>query len=75
VSRRQPHLGGGHLKGPDRIEDVKKLWDDITAILTAPFVGQVDLVHLFLIVGLVLLFAAAWVFILNHIRLAAAEVV
>lgn len=51
-----------------------QLWDDIVAILKAPFVGQLDLIHLFLIVGLVLLFAAAWVFILNHIRLAAEAV-
>lgn len=53
---------------------MKKLWDDIVAILKAPFVGQLDLTHLFLLVGVVLIFAAAWVFILNHIRLAASEV-
>jgi hypothetical protein len=53
---------------------MKKLFDDVTAILKAPFVGQLDLLHLFLIVGLVLIFAGAWVFILNHIKLAAAEV-
>lgn len=46
----------------------------MVAILKAPFVGQLDLAHLFLIVGLVLIFATAWAFILNHIRLAAQEV-
>lgn len=46
----------------------------MVALLKAPFVGQLDLLHLFLIVGLVLIFAAAWVFILNHIRLAASEI-
>lgn len=53
---------------------MKKLIDDVTAILKAPFVGQLDLLHLFLIVGLVLIFAGAWVFMLNHIKLAASEV-
>jgi hypothetical protein len=53
---------------------MRKLWDDILAILRAPFVGELDSLHLFLIVGLVLIFAAAWVFILRHVRLAATEV-
>lgn len=53
---------------------MRKLFDDVMAILKAPFVGQLDLLHLFLIVGLVLIFAAAWFFILNHIKLAASEV-
>jgi hypothetical protein len=53
---------------------MRKLYDDIVAMLRAPFVGQLDLLHLFLIVGLVLIFAAAWFFILNHIKIAAAEV-
>ena len=50
-----------------------QLWDDIKAILTAPFVGDLDLVHLFLLVGLVLVFIAAWVMVLGHIQSAAAE--
>jgi len=53
---------------------MKTLIDDVTAILKAPFVGELDLPHLFLLVGLVLIFATAWVFILGHIKLAAAEV-
>lgn len=54
---------------------MKKLFDDVTAILKAPFVGKLDLLHLFLIVGLVMIFAAAWGFILGHIKMAAAEAV
>lgn len=53
---------------------MKQLYDDIVAILKAPFVGQLDLLHLFLLVGLVLIFAAAWAFILNHIKIAGMEV-
>lgn len=49
--------------------------DDIRDIVRAPFVGSLDLKHLFLLVGLVLVFAAAWVFILEHIRTAALEVI
>jgi hypothetical protein len=54
---------------------MQALWEDITGILTAPFTQPLNLKTLFLIVGLVLIFAGAWFFILNHIRLAAAEVV
>lgn len=51
-----------------------KLWKDIVAIVRAPFIGELDLWHLFLLVGLVIIFAAVWAMLLNHIRLAAAEV-
>lgn len=54
---------------------MQNLINDVTAVLKAPFTGKLDLLHLFLIVGLVIIFAAAWVFILNHVKLAAAEVV
>ena len=54
---------------------MSKLWDDIANVLKAPFVGDLDLMQLFLLVGVVLLFATAWAFILYHLRLAAAEVV
>lgn len=52
-----------------------QLWNDIVAMLKAPFVGDLDLTHLFLLIGVVLLFIAAWVLILNHVRLAASEIV
>lgn len=54
---------------------MKKLWSEIQDILKAPFVGTLDLGHLFLLVGVVLLFAALWGLILNHVRLAAMEAV
>jgi hypothetical protein len=43
-------------------------------MLSAPFVGSLDLEHLFLLVGIVILFAAIWALILNHVRMAAEEV-
>lgn len=52
---------------------MKNLWDDIVNILKAPFVGDLDLIHLFLLVGVILVFIGAWVMILRHIRLAAME--
>jgi hypothetical protein len=54
---------------------MQKLIDDVMAMLSAPFGGKLDLVHLFLVVGLVIIFGAAWVFILRHIKMAAAELV
>lgn len=54
---------------------MQNLINDLTGFLRAPFSGPIDLKHLFLIVGLVMIFAAAWVFILNHVKLAAAEVI
>lgn len=47
------------------------LWSDLVAIIKAPFVGDLDLVHLFLLVGLVIVFVVAWFLILEHIRDAA----
>ena len=52
-----------------------QIWSDILAMLKAPFVGSLDLAHLFLLVGVVLVFVALWVLILNHVRLAAMEVI
>lgn len=52
---------------------MRKLWDDIIAMLEAPFVGELDLVHLFLLVGVVLVFAAMWAIILHYVRLTAME--
>lgn len=51
-----------------------QLFSDISDMLKAPFVGNLDLRHLFLLIGVVLLMIAAWALILNHVRLAAAEV-
>lgn len=54
---------------------MQKLWSDIQAILKAPLTEQLDTTHLFLLTGLVLVFIAAWLMILSHIRIAAQEVI
>lgn len=51
------------------------LLSDIQAILTAPLTENLDMVHLFLLVGLVLVCIAAWIIILGYIRAATIEVV
>lgn len=53
---------------------MSQLWTDVLGILKAPFAGDLDLISLFLVVGAVLIFALLWAFILNHVRLAGAEV-
>jgi hypothetical protein len=50
------------------------IWGAIKDTLTAPFVGELDLTHLFLLIGAILVFIAIWVLILNHIAIAAAEI-
>jgi hypothetical protein len=47
---------------------------DVRNFLTRPFVGQMDIVHLFLAVGLVIVFIGLWSLILFHIRAAAQEI-
>lgn len=49
---------------------MQQLWNDIKAILTTPFVGEVDSVQLFLLVGLVLVFIFCWAMVLRYIMLA-----
>ena len=51
------------------------LWDDVQAILAAPFAGPLDLKQLFLLVGVVLVFIAVWIFIIHSISATAAEMV
>lgn len=53
---------------------MKKLWNDIVAILKAPFVGQVDLIQLFLLTGIVIVFAGLWFVMLHNMRHIASEV-
>lgn len=43
-------------------------FDRLVEMLKAPFVGDLDLWHLFLLVGLVLIFAAVWAVILHRFR-------
>ena len=51
-----------------------QVWDDILAMLKAPFVGDLDLLHLFLLVGVVIVFAAIWAVIMHYITHIGAEV-
>lgn len=53
---------------------MKKLIDDVWGILKAPFVGQLDLVQLFLVTGVVIVFAGLWFIMLHHMRHLASEV-
>ena len=50
-----------------------KLAEEITKMVKAPFIGSLDLLDLFLLVGLVLVFITMWIFVLAHIRSAAME--
>lgn len=52
---------------------MKQLWDDIVNMLKTPFVGSLDLIHLFALVGIVLVFLAVWALILEHTRSIIAE--
>lgn len=52
-----------------------KIWADIQAILTHPVTDDLDMTHLFLLVGLILVMIAAWIFILKHIEAATIEVI
>lgn len=52
---------------------MKNAWNGIMDILRAPFVGELDLIHLFLLVGIVLIFAAIWAVVLHYVRLSTLE--
>lgn len=52
-----------------------ELIDNFVDMLKTPFIGELDFVHLFLLVGLVILCIIAWGFILRHIQMAASELV
>ena len=58
----------------DTASGVAKVWDDVFAMLKAPFVGELDLIHLFLLTGIVLVFLVAWGLILAHVKTIASEV-
>lgn len=44
---------------------------DIVEFLKSPFARDLDMLHLFLLVGIVLIFIVGWLMILNHIHIAA----
>lgn len=53
-----------------------KFWNDVKAVIAAPFGGdEIDMTHLFLLVGMILIFISAWLLILKHVRDAAMEIV
>ena len=54
---------------------MKQLWQDMMNILKAPLVGQLDTVHLFWLVGLVLVLIAAWLMIYKDLLSGAKEIV
>ena len=54
---------------------MQAMWNNVLAILKAPLTNDLDTTHLFLLTGLILVFIAAWIMILSHIRAAAMEVV
>ncbi len=54
---------------------MKNLLSNILATLKAPVAGELDTVHLFMLTGLVLVFIAAWIMILGHIRAATSEAI
>jgi len=51
------------------------LWNDILSMLQAPFVGDLDIIHLFLLIGFVLLAIAAWILIINSVQATARELI
>ena len=52
---------------------LKTTWGNVVALVEEPFVGDLDLIHLFLLVGVVLFFIALWAIILHYVRLSAME--
>jgi len=48
---------------------------NITDVVTEPLTEKLDLKHLFLLTGIVMIFTALWAFILAHIKSAAMEVI
>lgn len=52
---------------------LSKTWNGVMELVEEPFVGDLDLLHLFLLVGVVLFFIALWAIILHYVRLTAME--
>jgi hypothetical protein len=44
-----------------------KVWNDAMKLLKTPFVGSLDLVHLFFLVGVVLVSITLWAIIMAHV--------
>jgi hypothetical protein len=56
-------------------EDMKDATQQVASLVSAPFVGSIDLVQLFLLTGCVIVFAAVWFTILHHMARIAAETI
>lgn len=54
-------------------DPVKKLWQDILAMLHAPFAGELDIIHIVALTGIVIVAAIAWSFLLREIASTAEE--
>ncbi len=50
------------------------IFAEISSILKAPFTQPLDLMSLFLIVGLVIISAILWIMVLHYVELAASAV-
>ena len=53
---------------------MSNLLNDVLDLLKVPVAGNLDVKHLFLLIGLILVMVAAWIMILHHIRSAAEEI-
>ncbi len=45
-----------------------KIFQDIKDVAAAPFSEELDLWHLFLLIGIILVFIMAWLFVIAHMR-------
>lgn len=52
-----------------------KIIQDVKDVVSAPLSEKIDIKHLFLLTGLVMIFTAMWAFILAHLKSAAMEVI
>lgn len=56
------------------LSGVRTVWDDVVNLVKTPFVGELDLAHLFMLVGIVLVFIVLWMIIFNNIIMVSQEV-
>lgn len=52
-----------------------QIFKDINNVVTTPLSEKLDIRHLFVLTGLVMIFTAMWAFILAHVKSAAMEVI
>ena len=51
----------------------RNVWNSIMDMLKTPFVGELDFIHLFFLVGVVIIFAAVWAIVLHYVRITSME--